>query len=229
MFLFLEEGAFLTGFKVNADLSMNMLFKTSEKSGGGSLVYRAFEQLLTEIIGAPVMEKFSRSYPEDYAAMFEAFDHKKNSIRLGGNKIIVLSISESLFFTFEKKTGKDIEKTIDKSKFSSRVRVVNRKWRFSEELLTELFQVQCDEIIALVKNVLKRPEMKGTNNIIMTGKFAEFSILKDIIMQALPAMKVIISPNAEVASISGAVIYGHEQQQPYLTSRVEKFIKKFKK
>lgn len=194
-------------------------------------MYRAFEQLLTEIVGAPVMEEFSQSYPEDYAAMFQAFNHKKNSIRFGGNEIITLTIEASLLWTFKKKTGKDVQETINKSKFSSRVRLSGHRWRFSGELITKLFHNQCDEIIALVKNELKRPEMKGTNNIIMTGKFGEFLILKDIIMQALPAMKVIISPNAEMASISGAAIYGHEQesQQMYCISRVEKFIKKFKK
>lgn len=206
-----------------------MLFKTSEKSGGGSQVYRAYEQLLTEIVGAPVMEEFSRRYPEDYAAMFKEFDRKRDSIRLMRNEKITFTIHGSLLWTFEKKTGKDFKEIIDKSKFSSRVRLVGDSLRFSEELITKLFHVQGGEIIALVKNGLKRPEMKGTNNIIMTGKFAEFLILKDIIKQALPAMKVIISPNAELASIGGAVIYGHEQesQQMYCTSRVEKFIKQF--
>ena len=206
-----------------------MLFKTSERSGGGSQVYRAYEQLLTEIVGAPVMEEFSRRYPEDYAAIFNTFDRKANSIRFGGNETITIFFNGFLLGIFEEITGKDVMETIEKSKLCSRVRIVKDKCLFSAELIIELFHDQCGEIIALVKNVLRRPEMKGMNNIIMTGKFAKFLILKDIIKQALPAMKVIISPNAELASIGGAVIYGHEQesQQMYCTSRVEKFIKQF--
>ena len=41
-------------------------------------MYRAYEQLLTEILGAPVIEELSRSYPDDYAEIYEEFKVKKN-------------------------------------------------------------------------------------------------------------------------------------------------------
>ena len=175
------------------------------------------------------MEEFARSYPEDYANICEDFNIK--CLEFEELKQITIKLPISLVEVFKEKTNKNIQETIDNSKFSSKVLWRTDKCRFSRELFQGLFNAPCSEIIALVKNVLLKSEIKGTKNIIMIGKFAESPIFETIIKQAFQEIKVIIPPLPRCASLQGAVIYGHEQRNipKYASSRVEKFIETFKK
>ena len=97
--------------------------------------------------------------------------------------------------------------------------------------MTDLFRVPCDEIIALVNAALKIPEIKGTKNIFMIGKFSLCQFLWDIIRQTFPEMEFVIPHEADFAGLKGAVIYGHEHKKKpkYVSSRVAKFIETFEK
>ena len=194
-------------------------------------MYKAYSQLLTEIFGAPVLTKVSRSYPEDYADMYAELKRSKNNIKYGENKKITVRVPFSLVEVFEEDTGKNVQKSIDNSKYHSKIWLIGNRLRFSEELVTDLFTDPCNEIIALVNTALKIPEIKGTKNIFMIGEFAEFRILKDIIKQALPEMEIVNEPDAKLSGLKGAVIYGHEHRKKpkYISSRVAKFIGMFKK
>lgn len=184
------------------------------------------------------MEEFARSYPEDYANICEDFyikclaiDYQKlTQKKFEELKQITIKLPISLVEVFEEKTNKNIQETVDNSKFSSKVLWRYDKCRFSRELFQDLFNAPCSEIIALVKNVLLKSEIKGTKNIIMIGKLAEFPIFETIFKQAFQEIKVIIPPLPRCASLQGAVIYGHEQRNipKYASSRVEKFIETFK-
>lgn len=194
-------------------------------------MYKAYEQLLTEIVGAPIMKEFSRSYPEDYARIQAEFKDRRHSIRSGENKKITISVPLTLVGVFKKRTGEDIRKSIDNSKYNSRINWTGSMFRFSEELVTDLFIDPSNAIIALVNTALKIPETKGTKTIFMIGVFAEFRILEDIIKQALPEMYVVIGRDAKLTGLKGAVIYGHEHgnKPKYISSRVAKFVATFKK
>ena len=231
IFIFQAEAAFLTVFKVNADFSLKDLYQSRETSGGVSQVYKAYEQLLTEIVGAPIMKEVSRSYPEDYAMIQAEFKDKRHSIRCGENKKITISVPYCLLEVIEKERDEDIQKSIDNSKYHSKITFCVTKFRFSEEVVTDLFIDPSNEIISLVNTALKIPEIKGTKNIIMIGEFAEFRILEDIIKQALPELEVVVERDAIPSVLRGAVIYGHEHRNKpkHISSRVAKFIATFKK
>lgn len=175
------------------------------------------------------MEEFSRSYPDEYAEIHEEHCVKLRRIRYKEQKYIYMKIPYRLIEFFEEQSDRDIREIIANSKFSSKIYIHADKWRFSYELFQGLFNAPCSEIIALVKNVLLKSEMKGTKNILMIGTFAESPIFQSIIKQALQEIKVIIPPFPRCTSLQGAVIYGHEQRNTpkYASSRVEKFIEKF--
>lgn len=178
------------------------------------------------------MAKFSQSYPEDYAEMYMIFERKRNDIRYGKNKKITIVVPIMLVEVFEENTGKDLQSSIDNSKYHSTIKFSGDRLRFSEELVTDLFTDPCNAIIALLNTTLKIPEIKDTKNIFMIGEFAEFPILKDIIKQALPEMEVVVEQrDAKLSGLKGAVIYGHEHgnKPKYISSRVAKFIGTFKK
>ena len=177
------------------------------------------------------MEELSRSYPDEYAEIHEEHCVKLRTSRYREQKYIYMKMPYSLIELFEEKSDTDIMEKIDNSKYSSKISIHADKWRFSYELFQGLFNAPCSEIIALVKNVLLKSEIKGTKNIIMIGKFAESPIFQTIIKQAFQEIKVIIPLFPRCASLQGAVIYGHEQRNTpkYASSRVEKFIETFKK
>lgn len=177
------------------------------------------------------MEEFSRSYPDEHAEIHEEHCVKLRRIRYKEQKYIYMKIPYRLIEFFEEQSDRDIREIIANSKFSSKIYIHADKWRFSYELFQGLFNAPCSEVIALVKNVLLKSEMKGTKNILMIGTFAESPIFQSIIKQALQEIKVIIPPFPRCTSLQGAVIYGYEQRHTpkYASSRVEKFIEMFKK
>ena len=162
--------------------------------------------------------------------MYTEFIYKRNYIRCGKTETITIKFPSRLLEVFKEDTGKVIQKSIDNSKYNSKINVCGDKFRFSEELVTDLFINPSNEIIALVNTAIKIPEI--TKTIIMIGEFAEFRILEDIIKQALPEMKVVVEQrDAKLTGLKGAVIYGHEHgnKPKYISSRVAKFIVTFKK
>lgn len=177
------------------------------------------------------MEEFSRSYPDEYAEIHEEHCVKLRKIRYKEQKYIYMKMPYRLIEFFEEQSDRDIREIIANSKFSSKIYIHADKWRFSYELFQGLFNAPCSEVIALVKNVLLKSEMKGTKNILMIGTFAESPIFQTIIKQAFQEIKFIISTFLSSASLQGAVIYGHEQRNTpkYASSRVEKFVETFKK
>lgn len=186
------------------------------------------KQVLAEVVGASVLEKYCQRYPEDFAEICKELYVALMTSPFGVK--CTITIPCSLQQIFSRKSDGDTQGTFDISKFSSQMYWKRDKLCFSKELFHSFFDVPCSAIKSLVNNLQQKPESKGTENIIMIGAFAELPTLQTKIKQALPTMNFIIPPDAGHVSLMGAVLYGHEHiiQPKYPSSRVDKFIKKFK-
>ncbi|XP_061165022.1 heat shock 70 kDa protein 12B-like [Saccostrea echinata] len=211
----------ITVHEVQPDLNLKELYKASGGAWGGTQVDEAYKQMLIKIVGAPIITEFSRTHTADYVDMYREFETKKRAITGDTKGKVTIKIPISLVETFEEDTGEDIKETIENTKFSGKITWVGDKCRITAEVIKSLFEVAGDQIVDHVKDLLKKPEISGTNNIIMVGGFSESPILQHMIKQSFPDMRVIIPPEAGLAVLKGAVLFGHKPAT--ISSRIAKY------
>lgn len=222
MTLYVQGGTVdITVHEVQPNFNLKELYKASGGAWGGTQVDEAYKQLLIKIVGAPIITEFSKSHTADYVDMFREFETKKRAITGETKGKVTIKIPISLVETFEEDTGEDIKETIENTKFSGKITWVGDKCRITAEVIKSLFEVAGDQIVQHVKDLFTKSEISGTNNIIMVGGFSESPILQHMIKQAFPNARVIIPPEAGLAVLKGAVLFGHKPAT--IDSRVAKF------
>uniref|UniRef100_A0A8W8LC30 Heat shock 70 kDa protein 12A n=1 Tax=Magallana gigas TaxID=29159 RepID=A0A8W8LC30_MAGGI len=157
----------------------------------------------------------------DHVDMYREFETKKRAITGDTKGKVTIKIPISLVEMFEEDTDEDIKDSIENTKFSGKINWVGDKCRITAEIFKGLFEAASNNIVAHVTDLLKKHEISNTNNIIMVGGFSESPILQHIIKQAFPHMRVIIPPEAGLAVLKGAVLFGHKPAT--ISSRVAKF------
>jgi molecular chaperone DnaK (HSP70) len=211
----------ITVHEVQPNLNLKELYKASGGAWGGTQVDEAYKQMLIKIVGAPIITQFSKDHTADYVDMFREFETKKRAITGETKGKVTIKIPISLVETFEEDTGEDIKDTIENTKFSGKISWVGDKCRITAEVFKSLFEVAGEQIVQHVKDLFTKFEIKGTNNIIMVGGFSESPILQYMIKQAFPNVRVIIPPEAGLAVLKGAVLFGHKPAT--IDSRVAKY------
>ncbi|XP_062579147.1 heat shock 70 kDa protein 12B-like [Saccostrea cucullata] len=199
----------ITVYEVQPDLSLMELYKASGGAWGGTQVDEAYRQMLVKIVGSPTILEFSCSYAADYVDMYREFEIKKRSFKGDTKGKVTIRIPISPVEIFEEDTGQDIKETIENTKYSGKVMWVGDRCRITAEVMKSFFEVAGDQIVDHVRDLLNKPEISGTNNIIMVGGFSESPILQDMIKQSFPNLRVIIPPEPELAVLKGAVMFGH--------------------
>ena len=213
------------------DLLLLELYKESVEIGGDQ-VNKAFEKLLTELFGVQVMTKFTSSMPSDYLELRQTFEVKKRAFS-GENKLGII-IPLSLMDISKEEMGKDFRNIIKQSKFSEQIEFRNMKIFLSADMLKNLFDIPYRQIKSYVHDALQTPQMINTKYIIMVGGFSESTFLQNMIKKEFPDIHVIIPPEPELATVKGAVLFGHKGREISVIdrtpcTRVEKFINIFKK
>ncbi|XP_062620265.1 heat shock 70 kDa protein 12B-like [Saccostrea cucullata] len=210
----------ITVYELQPDLSLMELYRAGGRTCGGTQVDEAFKQMLIKIVTAPILVEFSRSHTADYVNMYREFEIKKRSFKGDAQGKVTLKIPISLLETFEENTGEYIKEAIEKSKYSGKITLVGDRCRITAEVMKSLFEVAGDQIVDHVRDLLKKSEILGINNIIMVGGFSESPILQDMIKQSFPDMRVIIPPEPGLAVLKGAVLFGHKPVT--ISSRISK-------
>lgn len=211
----------ITVHEVQVDLTLKELYKASGGAWGGTQVDEAYKQMLIKIVGAPIINKFAEEHTADHVDMYREFETKKRAITGDTKGKVTIKIPISLVEMFQEDTDEDIKDSIENTKFSGKINWVGDKCRITAEIFKGLFEAASNNIVAHVTDLLKKHEISNTNNIIMVGGFSESPILQHIIKQAFPHMRVIIPPEAGLAVLKGAVLFGHKPAT--ISSRVAKF------
>ncbi|XP_062605182.1 heat shock 70 kDa protein 12B-like, partial [Saccostrea cucullata] len=209
----------ITVYEVQPDLSLKELYRASGGALGGNQVDEAFKQMLIKMFGAPVIAEFARSHPGDYVDIYREFENKKRDINDKRVRVI-FKIPISLREMFEEETGYHVKEKIKDTEFSEKITFVSDKCKITTEVMMSFFEVALDQIVDHVTELLKKPEISGTKNILMVGGFSESPILQNMIKKSFPDMTVIIPPEPGLAVLKGAVLFGHKPVT--ISSRIAK-------
>ncbi|KAH3834064.1 hypothetical protein DPMN_107382 [Dreissena polymorpha] len=95
------------------------------------------------------------------------------------------------------------------------------KLRLDADIMSSFFTTSLLNIVEHLSDLLQKPECKGVEAILMVGGYSESILLQDAIKQQFPHVKILVPPEAGLAVLKGAVIYGHCPSA--ITERVSKY------
>ena len=160
------------------------------------------------------MNQFEQNCKEDYLEMGREFEVTKRAVDSKTTTKTTLKIPASLNETCMEITGKTIKETIaaPNHPLKGDLEVVSDKMRVSSKRMHALFEVVITGIVSHIKDILQKPAVKGVELMLMVGGFSESTIVQERIRDAMKCygIKIIIPPEAGLAVLKGAVIYGHD-------------------
>ena len=196
--------------EVQENGTLKELDKASGGAWGGTQVDESYRQMLVKIVGNPIMVDFQKKATSDFVDMYREFETKKRNISQDTKTKVTIKIPISLVELFETETEEDIKEVIEQSPFAGKLSWVGDKCRMSADIVKNLFIVAGEQIINHVRELLAQPCCAGLDKMIMVGGFSESPILQHLIRENFEQMRIIIPPEAGLAVLKGAVIYGHE-------------------
>ncbi|XP_060566338.1 heat shock 70 kDa protein 12A-like [Ruditapes philippinarum] len=197
----------ITVHEITESGNLKEIYKANGGDWGGTKVDEAFEDLISEITGTGVMEKFKVDYMDEYLDLMRAFEVKKRETKKG--KHVAFKIPVSLMNLVVDITGEKLQNTISKSKHEKSIRLSGDKLRLDHDIIYGVFEQSIGSIIDHLNKLFEDPEVANCESILMVGGYSESPLLQESIKENFPDKKIIVPTDAGLAVLKGAVIYGH--------------------
>ncbi|XP_033742404.1 heat shock 70 kDa protein 12B-like [Pecten maximus] len=213
----------ITVHKVEEGLQLKEVHMANGGDWGGTMVDTEFENLLANILGQDVFDKFKRQHVSDLLELQRSFETKKRCIHSASDSKITFTLPCSLLDIFEESNkGKSVEDHVAHDKdYANNLTWKNDKLRMKSEIARKLFEPSVRKIIDHVTDLLKKSEVEDIDAIILVGGFSECPILHDEISRRFSNKRLVIPNQAGLAVLIGAVINGHELEA--VTERISRF------
>lgn len=186
---------------------------------GGTTVDAAFENRLTEILGEKVMKTLREKIPETYLDISREFEIVKRGIQPENPRTIRMTISRvtlnDLCVTLENKSIEDAFTNVNG------MRINNDKLHIEFETMKQFFDPSIKKLIQHMQAVLDDPKTNGITVILLVGGCADSEIIQSEVKKAFNSVKLVIPPEAGLAVLKGAVIFGHSPT--IIMSRILRF------
>lgn len=176
---------------------------------GGNRVDLCYEDVLKEVFGKDVLDELHQSYREERIELFRFFELKKRASISATQTMVTMKIPEVISVIHKIHKGYGIGEAIQQSKYNQNMKWEGRKMRITPHLFETLFNQACKGIIQNINDILANPMAKKVVTILMVGGFSSSSILQDQIKTNFPSLKIVVPNDAGLASLKGAVLYGH--------------------
>ena len=199
----------VTVHEVNAFGGLKEVHQASGGEWGGILVDKAFEDLLRELFGAKVYDRFIKNATDDWLDLCRLFEVKKRNLRHQNEDMVAMKLPLALKEMAEKETHKSVSDMIKASKFSETIYVRKDKLLFSSSLMKSFFDYAIETTISHLRSVLQHESVTNSQMILMVGGFSESSLLRNAIEKEFKTYKLIVPQDPSTAILRGAVIIGH--------------------
>lgn len=195
------------------------LHKATGGACGGTAVDDAFERRLTEILGTKVMKSLREERTETYLDIFREFEIAKRGCKPDSAGSIRMSISyvtlNELCKEIEKRELKDLFKSIEG------MSLIRDKLHINAETMKQFFDPPIRKLIQHMKSILDDPQTNGIAMILLVGGSADSAIIQSEVEKAFESVKLVVPPEAGLAVLKGAVIFGHSPT--IIMSRILRF------
>ena len=184
------------------------MFAANGGPWGGENVNLAFQDYLRQILTDDTFSEFCRNHTEDFYDLMDDFERKKRKFDYTKMKEVVIRLPYFL------------SKQVDPSSVAANLAVIDHdKLKIPFSRMLKFFDDTIDKISRHIKNKLQEEALENITSVILVGGFSVSSIVKDRLKKVFPNDTFFHCPeNAEVATLSGAVIYGQIQLRKNCTT-----------
>lgn len=167
-----------------------------------------FEKFLETMGGKDIMNTYAEVNMKDYLTMLKSFDAKK--FEALESDIIRIFVPVTLDALISQKFKGGIPEALQSTVYGNDVTFSNQKLCLSNSVFNTFFQNAINNISKFVEKILSKTD---TKDIIIIGRFADCKLVKDSLLEKFKTYRIIIPPEAGLASLKGAVYFGHIQSQ----------------
>ncbi|XP_060077648.1 heat shock 70 kDa protein 12A-like [Ylistrum balloti] len=204
------------------DKSLKELHAATGGAFGGNSVDDSFEVFLQEIVGPENIQKLKENHMEDYVQLFREFEVKKRNITETKPEKVSMTVPFTLVEILQAdKSRKSFDNAVKKSRFSPAVRSARQKLQIVNSEFRKFFQPTIDGIIKHMEDILCDRKFMDIKFILMVGGFSDCVLVQNAVRHRFKEKVIIVPPDAVLAVLKGAVLYGHEPRS--ISSRVARF------
>ena len=210
---------------VHEKISNGHLKELCHASGGdcgGTSVDHAFIQMIVKILGAPLITLLKQEDPTAYLDLLREFETVKRNITTNTTGKVNFTIPCATINSLcESHQNETLSSMIQSSPFASNIALRGDKMRVDADIMKGLFDKTINNIVSLVKDVLRKPAAENVPLLLLVGGFAECPLVQSAIKTHFPNKRIIIPEEAGLSVLKGAVLFGHKPD--YIASRVMRF------
>lgn len=154
------------------------------------------------------MKLFAEVKMKDYLTMLRNFEVKQFEASESG--IVRIYVPVTLEALINQKYRGGIPEALQSTIYGNSVTFQHHKLCISNSVFNSFFQNAINNISKFIEKILTKTD---TKDIIVIGRFADCKLLKDSLLEKFNTNRIIIPPEAGLASLKGAVYFGHVQSQ----------------
>lgn len=209
----------MTAYRVENNKTLSELNCASGDAVGGTNVDKLFFELLNDIFGDDVVERFQNKSPSDWQELLRSFEVKKRCIGRKGQieqqeKWITFSNLGGLFHEHTMSNSQtSLSKRLQEMKMKKKIKCANPKLRIDKTTLTEkVFTGPIKDIVNHLIDLFKEEDVKDIEIILIVGGFSECPLLQNEIKISFPNKRIVNPREGSIAVMKGAVLFGHSAE-----------------
>ncbi|CAC5384393.1 unnamed protein product [Mytilus coruscus] len=190
-----------TSYEIQENSHLKELERPTGGPWGGTMVDNEYITFLKLLFETDDWETYVKENPEDILEIKRKFEAKKKGISVSTD---IVTIPYPISFRV-----KSLERKLADSSYSKSIQIRNEKIRFKREVIKRLFSKSATKIVQHLEMILHRNNLRGIETILMVGGYSESDILYEHIRMTFKHLTVICPPDASIAVMKGAVMFGH--------------------
>ncbi|KAK3611842.1 hypothetical protein CHS0354_040516 [Potamilus streckersoni] len=196
--------------EVMSDGSLNEIYRSNGGAWGGTEVDKEYLSFLKDLVGTSVFENFKKNHMDDYLYLCREFEQKKRTIEPVKDLKVTTRFPGTLNELFENEKHQTLANSILSKKWSQSVTPMSDKIRMESHVMKGFFADALQKTGSHLQHIFSgESSLKTVNTIMMVGGFSESKMLQEVIIKLFPEKRVIVPPQAGLAVLKGAVLFGH--------------------
>lgn len=215
----------IAAYEVTGKNTLKEIHKPCGGQWGGITVKEEFNNFLTKLFGADVINEVKMKTPSDYYQLLYNFENTKTSFtdehldKPHENQS--LEIPESWLTHFTEVTECTLSEIIKQTMYHGRVSVKSGKMRIKNYFFRTFFDYSIKHVVNEMTQLLKKEELNEVKTILIVGGHSNSTILTKAIDESFkPAYQIVIPKDPDIAVMKGAVLLGFNPK--LITSRFSK-------
>jgi molecular chaperone DnaK (HSP70) len=222
LLIFIGGTADITVHEKISNGHLKELCHASDGNCGGTSIDNAFIQMVVKILGAPMITLLQQEDPTAYLDLLREFETVKRKIETDTTGNVNFTIPFTTINSLcERHQHDTLSSMIQSSPFASKITLRGDKMRVDADVMKSLFDKTINNIVSLVKDVLRESAAKNVPLLLLVGGFAECPLVQAAMKRNFPNKRIIIPEEAALSVLKGAVLFGHKPD--YIASRVMRF------